>query len=111
MNSPTALHSLHSGLSHTAILTNPGCLPRPVSWERDQEGAPHSHFMLEPVYTETVKVSSSSVLYPLVRPLFQDVLGIFPGRFRGTRVTFNDYQLTPESFLTHGAGGCWDNQV
>lgn len=107
MNSPITLHSLHSRLSHIAMLTHLGCLPRPVSWEGDQEGAPHPHFMLESVCTETVKVSSSSVLYPLIKPLFQDVLG----RFGGTRVTFNHYQLTSVSFLTHGTGGCWHDQV
>lgn len=67
--------------------------------------------MLEPASTETVKVSSPSILHPLVRPLFSDVLGIFPGRFRGTRMTFKHCQLTAVSFLTHGAGSSWDDQV
>lgn len=37
-------------------------------------------------------------------------MGDLSREVQGTRVTFNDHQLTPVSFLTHGAGSCWDDQ-
>lgn len=87
MNSPITLYSSHSSLGHTASLTNLGCLPRPVSWEGAQEGAPHPHFRSEPVSIEIVKVSSSPVLTFLLDPCFRMSWGIFPGRFKGAGVT------------------------
>lgn len=70
MNSPISLYSVHSRLVHTAILTNLGCLPRPVSWE--DGGSGRSTPILTSGQSLVYRDSQGLLVYPyrLARPLF-----------------------------------------
>lgn len=110
MNSPVALYSSHSRLSHTAILTNRECLPRPVSWG---VGTRKEHPILTSGQSLCLQRQSRS-LRPLSFNLLSDpyfrISWDLSRELRGTGVTSKHYQLTPVTFPTRGVGGSWDDQ-